>query len=99
MQPLDTIERMVTGDKLTPEDQNYVRCAYVHRFTRDHKPRWAHKPRPNGQPYPVQFDSDADWLAHTRFAVRKDGRLDNRVHSCESDPTWPDNPELRRATL
>lgn len=87
--------RMKLGTELHPEDRAYVLAAFVHRFTRDHRPRWAMEPMPNGRPYALQFDSDEDWLAHTRFAVRADGRLDRRARYCKSSPTWPDNPELR----
>lgn len=86
------------GNELDYSDQRHCLSAFVHRFTREHKPDWANKPWKYGKPYPVQFDSDADWLAHTRFAVRNSGRLDMRVHHCESNPTWPDNLELRKAT-
>lgn len=89
------LENFVRGTDLHPEDQKHVLATYVHRFTREHRPDWANEPRPNGKPYPVQFDSDADWLANTTFAVKTDGRLDARVNRCESNPTWPDNPELR----
>jgi hypothetical protein len=82
------------GDQLTAEDQKDVLAAYVHRHTREHRPAWANKLW-NGKPYPVQFASDAEWLANTLFAVRRNGRLDQRARSCESHPTWPDNPELR----
>lgn len=88
--------RWKLGSELDYTDQRHVLAAYVHRFTRQHRPQWANKPWKDGQPYPLQFDSDADWLAHTRFAVRVNGRLDMRNHSCESTPTWPDNPELRK---
>lgn len=77
------------GSDLHPADRAHVLRAYVHRFTGDHRPAWARKPLPNGEPAPVQFASDADWLEHTTFAVRKDGRLDHRVRSCRSRPTWP----------
>ncbi len=84
------------GSELCREDQVTCLLAFVHRFTREHTPAWSKKPLKNGKHYPVQFDSDADWLAHTRFAVRKDGRLDKRYGFCQSNPTWPDNPELRQ---
>lgn len=92
---MKTIANMVTGDKLTPEDQKHVLAAFVHRFTGEHRPDWARKEWKNGQPYPLQFKDDAEWLANTRFAVRRDGRIDQRVQSCECNPTWPNNPELR----
>lgn len=91
-----TPPRYVLGTELTAEDRQRVLSAFVHRYTREHKPQWANQPWKDGKPYPVQFASDADWLAHTRFAVRPNGRIDRRIHSCESNPTWPDNPELRK---
>ena len=81
----------VSGSQLSGEDRRHVLCAYVHRYTKDHKPQWAMGARG----YPVQFASDQDWLRHTQFKVRKDGRLDMRVKRCFSRPIWPDNPELR----
>ncbi len=83
------------GTSLCRSDRMYVFVAYVHRFTNEHRPRWASVPRPNGEPYPVQFASDADWLRHTLFHVKKDGSLDRRFAYCESHPTWSNNPELR----
>lgn len=83
------------GSELKPDDKAYVLAAYVHRFTGDHKPEWACKLRPDGTAYPLQFADDADWLAHTSFAVRANGDLDKRYGSCVSIPTWPNNPELR----
>jgi hypothetical protein len=88
--------RWVFGTELCAEDQRYVLAAYVHRFTKDHAPAWAREPWKDGKAYPVQYASDRDWLAHARFQVRNDGRLDRRVQRCEGTPTWPDNPELRK---
>ncbi len=90
------LRRMARGDELTPEDRRNVLAFYLFRYTRDHVPAWVRNPRREGTTHPVQFDSDADWLAHTWFAVRADGRLDGRYRLCDSRPTWPDNPELRR---
>ena len=80
----------IVGTHLTDHDRRHVLASYVHRFTKEHRPAWAKTLRPDGRPYPVQFASDSDWLAHTVFAVRKDGRLDRRVNQCTSTPTWPD---------
>lgn len=85
------------GTELSQEDQRYVLSAYVYRYTRDHKPAWANAEWKDGKPYPVQFRSDAEWLANSRFAVLKDGRLDRSVRECHSHPTWPDNPEMAEA--
>lgn len=84
------------GTHLTPAAQREVLAAYVHRFTGDHKPDWAYKPRVDGSAYPLQFASDADWLANTIFTVNRDGSLSKKQTSCESSPTWPNNPELRK---
>jgi hypothetical protein len=85
----------ILGTLLCETDQRHVLAAYVHRFTGEHRPAWANEPMPNGQPYPLQFKDDLDWLAHSYFAIRRDGRLSARAEYCESYPTWPNNPELR----
>jgi hypothetical protein len=89
---------MRCGSDLSPEDRAFVLSAFVHRFTKEHRPNWATSPRTGGDAYPVQFASDADWLANTRFAVNLDGTLNRRFTYCHSAPTWPDNPELRKAS-
>lgn len=86
---------LIKGNTLWIKDKEHVLSAYIHRFTKDHKPMWARETMPNGNKYPVQFESDSDWLDNTFFEVTKQGRLDKRFHHCESNPTWPDNPELR----
>ncbi len=78
------------GINLHPDDKRYVLNAYINRFTKDHKPKWAYLTRKNGKKYKPQFASDTDWLKNTRFAVRKNGRLDHRCRSCYSTPTWPE---------
>lgn len=83
------------GKDLTAEEQTHALRAYVHRYTGDHRPAWANEPRPDGGAYPLQFASDAEWLAHTWFKVTATGRLDARAQQCQSDATWPNNPELR----
>ena len=87
---------MVRGIDLCAVDQQKALAAYVHRYTKDHRPTWAqHDVWKDGKPYPVQCASDRDWLENTRFLVRSNGRLDHRARFCSSSPTWPDNPELR----
>ena len=85
-----------TGSNLRPDVQQQCLARFVHRFTHDHKPAWTRQPWKDGKPYPVQFASDADWLANTWFAITTSGDLDGRVKQCESSPTWPENPELRK---
>lgn len=81
----------ILGSHLGPKLQAECKAMFVHRFTGEHRPKWASKP------YKVQFADDADWLAHTYFEVTKQGELDKRSHYCESHPTWPFNPELQKA--
>jgi hypothetical protein len=83
----------VLGTQLTKTDQQIVLASYVYRFTGTHRPAWANKARPNGTPYRPHFKDDADWLAHTWFSVRKDGRLDRRSRHVYSEPTWPEGRE------
>lgn len=87
--------KMILGSELCLPAQREALARFVHRFTGDHCPDWARR-QPRRFACPVQFASDADWLAHTRFAVRSDGLLSERHRYCESSPTWPNNPELRR---
>ena len=86
----------ITGDRLSVKAQNEAKALFVHRFTREHIPLWSCEYRSDGSNYAVQFASDADWLRHTKFAVHSDGTLSKRAQYCESSPTWPDNPELKR---
>jgi len=81
------------GSALHADDRDYVLRAYVHRYTREHVPAWAIASKA-----PIQFEGDDEWLHNTRFTVRADRRLDARYKACQSSPTWPDNPELRRRT-
>ena len=86
---------MIRGDLLPAKLQADARRAYLHRFTREHIPLWSRKPRDNGEPYPVQFASDSEWLARTLFpvTVRKGGTLGDHTRAgkahCRSFPTWP----------
>ncbi len=73
------------GSDLQSADQKEVLAAYVHRYTKDHKPAWVQTDY-----YKPQFANDEDWLNNTIFHVRKNGRLDHRFTSCCSTPTWPD---------
>lgn len=85
------------GKDLTLDERLYVLNAFVHRFTKDHQPGWALKEWKDGLPYPVQYQSDAEWLTLTWFAVNADGSLNRKIGSCYAGtPTWPDNPELRK---
>lgn len=57
------LDKCVLGTQLNAADQAHVLATFVHRYTMEHKPVWA-------RPFSVvQFASDADWLAHTKFQV------------------------------
>jgi len=86
---------MKLGSELSSTDQKYVLRAFTHRYTGDHKPNWTNSPWKFGE-YPLHFKDDKDWLENTKFFVTKNGSLDNRYNRCESTPTWPNNPELRK---
>ncbi len=88
--------KTLLGSQLSTDQQAEALRRFVHRFTGDHRPGWSREKRPDGSAYPVQFADDREWLANTRFHVTQAGKLSNRHASCESSPTWPFNPELRR---
>lgn len=88
------MKNMVLGTELTKDDQEKALRTYLYRYTGNHKPYWVGQTMLNGKAYPVQFASDADWLAHTTFPVNKNGQLERG--ECDSKPTWPNNPELRK---
>lgn len=86
---------LILGSHMGKKLQQDCLARFVHRYTGDHKPRWANAEWKDGKPYPIQFANDADWLANTYFHVTKKGELSERHKYCESRPTWPNNPELR----
>ncbi len=88
---------MVRGDLLPVDIQRSCLACYVHRYTKDHKPKWAEKHLLNEAPYPVQFASDTDWLSRSLFPVKvdKNGKITQRAAPCCSYASWPDHPELR----
>ncbi len=87
----------IPGSRLSSNVQREALSIFVHRFTGDHRPEWASEEWKEGKSYPLQFKDDRDWLKNTLFAVTERDNLDKRVDHCYSSPTWPDNPELRRA--
>lgn len=79
----------ISGDLLNAKARTAALSQFVHRFTGTHKPQWAKTPRPDGTPYLPQFKDDNDWLAHSEFALNKDGSLSQMHKYCVSHPTWP----------
>ena len=87
----------IIGSNLSPLLQSQVKSMFVHRFTGEHKPTWVNHARPDGSHHPPQLKDDADWLANTTFEITKRGELSAKHRFCESNPTWPNNPELRKS--
>lgn len=85
---------ILKGDQLNPVARKAALCKFVHRYTGDHVPRWVRDSENISTP--LQFASDEEWLANSEFWVTKEGYLDERFNHCQSNPTWPNNPELRR---
>lgn len=77
------------GAELCDIDRLLVERHFPDRYTGQHRPQWAKRARKDGSSYRPHFRDDADWLEHTWFQIRRDGRLDLRARSCESFPTWP----------
>jgi len=82
---------MIIGTDLAPALKDKALRSFTNRHTRTNIPYWASNCPVKS--YKLEFDSDADWLAHTYFHVKADGTLN--VRSCTSYPTWPDDPWLR----
>ena len=87
---------MLNGLDLCLADRQRVLGMFPDRYTREHIPFWVFaEPEATRARFPVQFENDQEWLAGTWFYVTSRGLLDARVKQCVSEPTWPDNPELR----
>jgi len=82
----------ILGAHLGLKLQAECKARFVHRFTGEHRPEWTKK----NPSCAMQFLDDADWLSHTYFEITKQGELSKKAHYCESHPTWPNNPELRK---
>jgi len=86
--------RLIAGRDLTEAQRRTCLAQYVDRYTGDHTPAWAAKVYRDGRSCPIHFESDAEWLENSRFAVSAAGEL-ILSEPCHSMPTWPNNPELR----
>ncbi len=89
-----TAPRMVFGTELSAANQKEALAKFVHRYTAEHVPAWARKPREDGSMYPVQFSSDVEWLQFTEFPVDRNGNL-TKFGECWSHPRWPNDEQLR----
>lgn len=63
-------------------------CAqYVHRFTCEHIPGWARKPRADGRYYAPHYRSDREWYDNTLF--HGESEMAGRKHCYSTGQTWP----------
>lgn len=73
------------GTELIPSARAHALRAFVHRMTAEARaqfPEFRDYMLANGYRMPER--TDAEWLARTRFAVRRDGQLDSRVRHCQT---------------
>ena len=76
-----------SGTELSAEDRRHVLAAFCHRMTVEAARQWPeHSRRMLAGGYRMRPFTDAQWLAFTRFAVRRNGRLDRRARHCSSSP-------------
>ena len=61
---------------------------YVHRFTQDHIPNWAHKQREDGTYYAPQYRSDEEWYVNTIFPYEP-SHWGPKTHCNSQGATWP----------
>ena len=76
---------MTRGTDLKPEARRQVLDRFVYRMTNESIARWpeaARQMRVGGFRMPIL--TDAEWLARTEFATRKDGLLSNAVRYCRT---------------
>lgn len=74
----------VRGSDLTPELQQQCLAIFTARHTGQHVSLRMQRIAPEHRP-PVHFDTDAEWLANTKFAMTKDGkRLNGNIRHCET---------------
>lgn len=74
------------GTLLHPSDRSHVLSSFIYRMTHESVKRWPEatmQMRDGG--FRMSLISDEEWLASTRFAIRRDGRLDERSKRCEHD--------------
>ena len=74
-------------------------ATYVHRFTVDHVPQWAARPRVDGY-YAPMYASDREWYRLTVFPGDPDYPewcADGECHS--QAPTWPYGKRLAQPFL
>lgn len=78
------------GTELSDKARREALARFVHRMTVENaseRPGLVQRMMLGG--YALRLLTDAEWLACTRFAVRKDGHLSNGVHYCLTHhPDW-----------
>jgi hypothetical protein len=61
---------------------------YLYRFTMEHVPQWARKPRPDGKHYAPQYASDREWFDNTKFPGEP-GHIGRITECFAMNASWP----------
>jgi hypothetical protein len=80
-------EEATGGQDIRPSFQDAC-LTYVHRFTMEHVPEWATRPRPSGGYYAPQYRSDREWYDRTIFPGES-GHFTGPDACYSRDETWP----------
>ncbi len=66
---------------------------FPNRFTMEHVPQWANKPRADGSFYAPQYSTDAEWYENTLFPG-EGGIHPRAIHCRSSNRSWPMGEKL-----
>ena len=61
---------------------------FVHRYTMEHVPSWAHAQRSDGTFYAPQYQSDREWYEKTKF-YGEPGHVGGKKECHSSGQSWP----------
>lgn len=63
-----------------------AKAQYVHRYTMEHKPVWANKPKSDGRYYAPQYLTDKEWYDNNYLHLNP---LHDKGHCRTQNTTWP----------
>lgn len=73
--------------KKRPISFDQAKARYPHRYTMEHVPQWAMKPKEDGTYYAPQYSTDLEWYENTLFKGEHELADDGFCYS--SNQTWP----------
>lgn len=62
---------------------------FVHRYTMEHVPHWAHNPSPRGKYYAPQYRTDQEWYENSSFPGDSDWIDIGQDHCHSANQSWP----------